>query len=286
MANDLVPTGKDIFHFDEKKENFETYGHENDILYWYASDLAVMLGYDNMKTFRTGPVGRAMTACNALDIPLDDSFIPAERIIDGEKVKDYKLSRFACYMVAMNGDVKKPQVAKAQAYFAALAEGFQKYFQAAESIERVIVRDEISDGEKTLVSTAKKAGVEHYAFFQNAGYRGMYNMNLSVLRIKKGVPNNRSPFDFMGKTELAANLFRVTQTEQRIKMTGAEGQKHLEKVAHDVGKKVRETMMQLSGTRPEELAPARDIREVHKELKSTNRGFKKLDSGKKKKKAG
>ncbi len=277
----LIPV--DVFHFDKKKESFEDYGQENDIFYWYASDLAVLLGYDNLKTFRTGPLGRAMTACNALDIPIDDSFIPVSRVKNGEEIKDYKLTRFACYMVAMNGDVKKPQVAKAQAYFAALAEGFQRYLQEAESIDRVIVREEISDGEKALCSTAKRAGVENYAFFQNEGYRGMYNMNLNALKVRKDVPKGRAIFDFMGKAELAANLFRITQTDERIKMTGAEGQKPLEKVAHEVGKKVRTTMIELSGTPPEKLPSAQDIREVHKELKNTHRGFKKLDSGKTKK---
>ena len=280
---DLVPANVDVFRFDDERGSFESYGSDNDVRHWRASDLATMLGYENFKTFKTGPLGRAMTACNAIEVPIDDNFIPVTRLKDGEEVRDYELTRFACYMIAMNGDATKPQVANAQAYFAALAEGFQRYIQQAESIDRVIVRDEISDGEKALVSTAKQAGATSYALFQNEGYRGMYNMNLNALKSRKGVPRGRAFFDFVGKTELAANLFRITQTAERVRMTGALGQKPLERIAHEVGRKVRKTMIELSGTHPEELSPAQDIKEVRRELKSTQKGFKKLDSGRKRK---
>jgi DNA-damage-inducible protein D len=128
-----------------------------------------------------------------------------------------------------------------------------------------------------LSGTAKRAGVVEYGLFQNAGYRGLYNMDLFQIRRAKGVPEGRSPLDFMGKTELAANLFRVTQTQEKIQMEGIRGQPALEKAAHQVGRKVRSTMIEISGRRPEDLPPAEDIKQVHKKLKSSHREIRKLD---------
>jgi DNA-damage-inducible protein D len=116
--------------------------------------------------------------------------------------------------------------------------------------------------------------------FQNSGYRGLYNMNLREIRRHKGVPDGRSPLDFMGKTELAANLFRVTQTEEKIRGEGIRGQPALEHTAEDVGRRVRRTMIEISGKRPENLPPAEDIKQVHKKLKSSHREIKKLDKPK------
>jgi len=271
---------KDVFHFDGQR-SFENFSHENDVLYWYASDLAEFLGYDNFKSFETGPLNRAMTALNSLNIPIYENITQFIKTTGNKDVVDYKLTRFACYIIAMNGNVKKPQVAKAQAYFAALAESFQRVLQAADNVERVAIRDDVGEISKTLSATAKTAGVESYGLFLNEGYRGMYNMNLKTLLKKKGVPKGRTPFDFMGKTELAANLFRVTQTESKIKADNIQGQKPLEAVAFHVGKKVRNTMIDISGIAPENLPPAEDIKTVHKELKQTHRGFKKLDTTKK-----
>lgn len=125
----------------------------------------------------------------------------------------------------------------------------------------------------------------NYAFFQSAGYRGLYNMDMGRLRNLKGVPKDRSPLDFMGKTELAANLFRVTQTEEKIRNENIRGQAPLEQAAETVGRKVRKTMIEISGSRPEALAPAQDIRKVHKDLQSSHREIKRLDQEKDKPKA-
>ena len=130
---------------------------------------------------------------------------------------------------------------------------------------------------------ASAHGVQNYAFFQNAGYRGMYNLDLAQIRAKKGVPAGRSPLDFMGKTGLAANLFRITQTDERIRNDDVRGQKPLERAAEHVGKAVRKTMMELSGTSAQSSPPAQDIHEVKKGLKRSQREYKKLDAPKKKK---
>jgi DNA-damage-inducible protein D len=222
-----------------------------------------------------------MVACDTLNIPIHDNFISVTRDVDGKQVLDYKMTRFACYLSAMNGDVKKPHVAAAQAYFVTISEAFSKSIQAQESVERVVIRSEVADQEKSLSSTVKTAGIENYAFFQNEGYRGLYNMNLKRVREIKNVPTNRSPLDFMGKQELAANLFRITQTEAKIKNSNISGQKPLERAAFSVGQEVRNTMKKISGQTPEMLPAVEDIQVVKKELKGTHKEFTKLDKPKK-----
>lgn len=181
-------------------------------------------------------------------------------------------------MIAMNGDVKKPQVAAAQVYFAALAETFNNRVEHADGIDRILIRREMTDGMKTLSSTASRHGVENYAFFLNAGYRGMYNMDLARLTAFKGVDGSKEMLlDRMGKDELAANLFRTTQTDAKIKNENLQGQPKLESAAEDVGKRVRQTMMEISGTAPEHLKVAPHIKEVTKRIKETSKKFKKLD---------
>ena len=145
-------------------------------------------------------------------------------------------------------------------------------------MDRLISRGEISEREVTLSRTAAAAGVESYPRFQNAGYRGMYNMDLADLKRVKQMPDpTRTLFDFMGKDELAANLFRLTLTEGRIKREGTRGQSNLEHVAQDVGRKVRNTMIDETGIRPEVLPIAPDMKLVKKGLKGTTRSFAAMD---------
>ncbi len=270
---DIFPT-QDLFHFNDEQESFEDFGHENGYRYWYARDLMKMLGYQSYDSFKKA-INKAMASCATLNISIMDNFIQDSREIDGKTHEDYKLSKFACYLTVMNGDVSKTKVAKAQAYFATLADAVQRYIKESEDIERVLVRDEISEHEKTLSSTAKQAGVQHYGMFKDNGYMGLYNMSLRKLKKVKGIPDKRTPLDFMGKTELAANLFRITQTEEKIKKESLRGQKSLENTAYNVGRTVRNTMKQLSGTKPEDLPVKQDIKKVKSDLKKTHKEFQK-----------
>ena len=264
------------FHLDSSQPGFESLAQQDGFKFWWASDLARMLGYASLDTFRKA-VNKAMIACDALGVPLLDNFIQARRTVDGHEQLDFKLSRFACYLTAMNGNVNNPLVAQAQAYFVSFAEACRLYLEQAGSVERVGLRAEISDHEKSLSGVAQDAGVLDYALFQNAGYRGLYNMDLAKLRELKQVPAGRSPLDFMAREELAANLFRVTQTEAKIRKENRRGQRALESAAEEVGRRVRRTMEEISGNRPEDLPPAEDIKQVRQRLKSAQRGFKKLD---------
>lgn len=256
---------------------FEQESRENGITTWSARKFAEYLGYKDYKTFFSSAINRAQQVCLSLEINVSEHF-RQETLLDqdGKERTDIRLSRFACYLAAMNGDPKKTEVAKAQAYFATFAEACRRYIHGTEHIERILIRDELSDHEKTLSSTAKQSGVTEYQFFQNAGYRGLYNMNFAQIKKLKQIPDKRSPLDFMGRDELAANLFRITQTDAKIKKEALYGQKTLEKAAEEVGRTVRKTMQKISGQRPEDLPTQEDIRTVKTGLKATSAGLLKV----------
>jgi DNA-damage-inducible protein D len=275
QLSDIVP------YFEQEGQIFESRGFSNGERHWYATDFMEMLGYDSMQAFDLA-INRAIGTCMTLGIPVPDNFEQITREIDGSSIRDYKFSRFACYLVAMNGDTRKPQVAQAQAYFAKVADAMRQY-QGGEEVQRVQIRDEVSGREKSLASTAKRAGVNQFGIFQNAGYRGMYNVDLSSLKRMKGLrDNSRSLLDFMGKRELAGNLFRLTETEAKLKSENIQGQKPAENVAFNVGRRVRSMMIENTGTRPELLPLTSDIKKVHKGLKQTAKELKIRDTTKKK----
>lgn len=268
--------------FDCEQPGFELHSRENGFTSWSARSLALFLGYKDYNAFFKSAINRAQQVCLSVGINLADHF-KQEPCPDanGKPLEDLRLSRFACYLCAMNGDPNKSAVAKAQVYFATFADACQRYMEQADQIERVLVRDEISDHEKSLSSEAKRAGVVEYHYFQNAGYRGLYNMNFSKLRELKKIPQGRSPLDFMGRDELAANLFRLTQTRAKIKNEGITGQKALEQTAESVGKAIRKTMHDISGQRPELLPVETDIKKVRTAIKATGRGLQNVDKKKK-----
>jgi DNA-damage-inducible protein D len=149
--------------------------------------------------------------------------------------------------------------------------------RSQEDVARIPIRAEVSDHEKMLVSTAKQAGIENYAFFQNSGYMGLYNMSAQRIREMKGLPEGKPLFDFMGAEELGANIFRITQTEAKIKRERIRGQRPLEAAAADIGRTVRNAIKEAGGTMPENLAPQTDINKIKSDLKKTNRIFGKSD---------
>lgn len=264
------------------KLTFEDFKNENGLTYWWASDLMQMLGYSNMKSFER-VINRATTALVSLNIPYYENIIAAPRIVDNKENKDFKLTRFACYMVVMNGDPKKREVALAQAYFAEQTRKFELYIENNEEIDRLVIRNELAEGNKSLASAAKNANVSDYAKFTNAGYLGMYNMMSWQLAKRRGVKKDKL-MDYMGRTELAANLFRVTQTEERIKSHNIKGQHNLEQTHYEVGKELREFINKNVGKAPEDLPIEKQIPSVKKDLRQGYRKMLKEDESKNKKK--
>lgn len=270
----------DIIYNPEGGElSFEDFKQENGFSYWWASDLMKMLGYPSMKAFQK-VLDRATKAFVSLNIPHYDNIIAVQRTVDGVVIQDFKLTRFACYMSVMNGDPKKPEVAQAQAYFAQQTRKFELYIQNNQQIDRLLIREELTEGNKSLNSTIKQAGVEDYAKFTNAGYLGLYNMYSWKLEKKRGIKKGKL-MDYMGRTELAANLFRITQAEERIKNKGIKGQDNLEQTHFQVGKEVREIIQKNVGKNPEDLPQEKQLPEVKKELKQGYKKMQKQDKSKK-----
>jgi DNA-damage-inducible protein D len=263
-----------VFHFNDGQRSFEDLGQPNGATHWREADVRESLGYDSKEGFRRA-LTRAKQACLTLGLQCEEHFTLQP---DGEHL----LTRFGCYLVAMNGDTRKPQVAAAQAYFAAIAETFQTHLEHADGIDRILIRSEVTDGHKSLCSTAKAHGVTNYAIFQDQGFLGMYNMCLQKLTRYKGVPDGERLVDRMSKTELAAHLFRLTQTDEKIKRDNIRGQHNVGRTARDVGQKVRKTMMDLSGNAPENLPISEHLKGVTKKLKGTSKKLKSIDRPKRK----
>lgn len=262
-----------LFHFNDNAPSFEDFGKDDGGRRWLADDLGRALGYRSSASF-AAVIRRAINACNTAGIDALDHF---ERVNitdeNGDTIRETRLSRFACYLAAMNADPKKPQVAAAQVYFSLLVDSVLEHHNEAEQVGRVARRGEISEREKSLGETAHRHGVRNYALFRNAGYRGLYNMNLAELKKKKAGDFfiSGSLLDYMGTTELAANLFRITQTDERIRNNGIHGQKNLEEAHEMVGRKVRKLMLEVGGTAPESLPLQNRISEAKKHIKQAQK---------------
>ncbi len=270
------------FQFD--LERFEDAARQNGIRYWIAHEFMTSLGYETWGSFQK-VINKAMASCAALNVQIQEVFIPDSFLEDGKEVPTFRLTRFACFLVTMHADSKKPQVAQAKTVLAAIADALVEQQIQQDSLERIEVREELKGGESIMSAVAHHAGLQstEFGIFKDAGFRGMYNLSLQQLIKRKGavVEKGRTLYDFMGKTELAANLFRVTQTAERIKNVGASGVTQLSNTAHEVGKEVRGIMLKSSGVAPENLPLEEDLTKVKGRLKSAAKEMKKLDAPKK-----
>lgn len=278
MSNLPLNTEDDV---NDQIISFEDFKNENGITYWWASDLALMLGYKDLKTF-TKSIDRATKALMALNIPHYENIIPFKRSKDDGEYQDFKLSRFACYLCVMNSNAKLPQVAQAQVYFAVQTRKFELHQQDQDQLGRIVIREDLASGNKQLAEIAKNANVENYANFQNAGYRGMYNTDAWQLAKKRNIEKGKL-IESMGATELAANLFRVTLTGERINNQGITGQANLERTHKEVGADVRNMVIKNTGKAPEQLPVQKQLNTVIKELKDDHKAMIKEDKPKKKK---
>lgn len=251
----------------KSKPSLDEFGFSEDgIMYWWASWYGKVLGYKSLRTFKS-PIQKAMQACATLNIETSENFIEAKRIENGKKIKDIKLTRFACYLIAMNADARKPIVARAQVYFADQVEKINLMLDGTKDLERLLIREEIKDGNLALNSAAGRAGVQDFRLFMNKGYLGLYNRNIRTVKKDKGVNEKENLYDYMSRTELAANLFRITMTEERLKRSNIYAESTAGAIHYKVGKDVRKMVKENTGKFPEELPAERRLSDVASDLR-------------------
>ncbi|MDQ6694337.1 MAG: DNA damage-inducible protein D [Chloroflexota bacterium] len=235
--------------------------------YWSARDLAPLLGYTNWQNFEVA-IKRGKTACEQVGQVVADHFIGASKMVGVgsgamRQVKDYSLSRFACYLIAQNGDPRKEEIAAAQAYFAVATRQNELQQLYDEQQKRLQLRERVSENNRKLAEAAQQAGVLSRSFgeFQNAGYRGLYGgLDVDGIKAQKGLGSSEEVLDRMGREELAANDFRITQTEGKLRNERIVGQSKAIQTHHEVGRKVREAIEEIGGTMPENLSPEPSIK--------------------------
>lgn len=248
--------------------------------FWSARDLYKSLGYTEYNKFIPA-IERAKEACKNSGQEIDLHFAQVSEPqksrnqygeIQGQILSDYLLSRYACYLIAQNGDSRKVEIAKAQTYFAIQTRKQEIQELQIEDNKRVFLRDEMKEHNKNLAKAAKKAGVINYANFQDYGYMGLYGgLRQKDIHFKKQLTKNEAILDHMGSEELAANLFRATQAEAKLKRENIFGQGNASQAHYDVGKKVRKTIEELGGTMPENLHTPENIKESKKRIKETTK---------------
>ena len=248
------------------QQTFENIKHvdENGTEFWYARELQKALEYTEYGKFLP-VIEKAIEACRKTGFDEGNHFAHVSemvRIGSGaeRKMDSYKLSRYACYLIVMNGDPRKEVIALGQTYFAVKTrqkEISDAATQLSEDEKRLAIRDEVTVRNKFLASSAKAAGVEtpvDYAVFQNRGYQGLYNgLGMKDIHKRKGLQKNEQILDHMGATELAANWFRITQTDDKLRRENVKGKEQANEIHYAVGKKVRQTIAELGGTMPENL---------------------------------
>lgn len=242
--------------------------------YWYAQDLQEILEYSEWRNF-SKIIEKAKTACKASGNAVFSEFVDVNKLVDvgaslQRTIQDIVLSRYACYLIAMNGDPRKEVIALAQTYFAVKTHEQEQLELPKEDSLRLQIRQDIKEHNISLAEAANQAGIKEpkdYAIFQNEGYKGLYGgLGVKQIHAKKGLKKSQKILDHMGSTELAANLFRATQTDEKLRREGIKGKENANKVHHDVGAKVRQTIKELGGTMPEDLdTPKKSIQQIKKE---------------------
>ena len=249
--------------------------NDHDAEYWSARDLQPLLGYSQWRRFEDA-VRRAITSCEQSGNNPEHHFAGAGKPITGGKgavqiVQDYQLSRFACYLIAQNGDPRKPEIAQAQKYFAIQTRRQELSEQLAADIERLELRKQTSEEFKALSGAAQQAGVQNRMFgiFHDAGYKGLYGgLGNDQIKARKGVPAKEQLMDRMNATELAANQFRMTQTRDKLAREGIRDQQQAIRAHEQVGQEVRSAIERIGGERPENIPAAEPIKGVEKRIRT------------------
>ena len=258
----------------EEIKHINEFGEE----FWYARELQKVLDYSEWRNFNL-VINKAIMACENSQNNRSDHFVDVNKTIAmpkgaSKKVEDFMLSRYACYLIVQNGDSRKSVIALGQTYFAVKTrqqELIDDYDRLSEEQKRLAIRNEIINHNKSLAEAADMAWVKtplEYAIFQNHGYMGLYGgLKAKDIHKKKGLTKSQKILDHMGSTELAANLFRATQTDEKLRRENIKGKAEANKTHYEVGKTVRKTIQELGGTMPEELpTPEKSVKAIEKEL--------------------
>ena len=260
---------------------FESIKHVNEFgeEFWYARELQIALEYKEWRNF-SKVIDKAKVACENSENPVDEHFVEVNKTIEMPKnaekdILDYELSRYACYLLVQNGDSRKKVIALGQTYFAVKTrqqELIDNFESLNEDKKRLAIRTEMKLHNKSLAEAAQMAGItepKEYAIFQNKGYQGLYGgLGQKEIHERKGLKKSQHILDHMGSTELAANLFRATQTDEKLRRENIIGKDAANQTHYEVGKKVRETIKELGGTMPEDLpTPSKSIKQIEREQK-------------------
>ena len=268
---------EDIKHIDE-------YGVE----FWYARELMPILQYSNWQNFEK-IIQKAKISCENSDIAVIDHFTDVNKMVQigsgaYRDQMDYKLTRYACYLIAQNGDNRKKVISLAQTYFAVQTRkqeiNEKEYGLLTEDEKRFYQRNLTRKGNYSLNQTAKKAGVKNFDKFHNSGYKGLYNGETADdIAKRKGLRYREDILDNMGSEELAANLFRITQTESKLKRDNIQTEGEANQAHYHIGRNIREVIEKNGGTMPEDLpTPKKSLKQLEKEknkqLQDKNDGIK------------
>lgn len=249
--------------------------------YWFGRNVSEFLNYKSWENF-DATVRRAVTACEGSGQSPLDHFHAVTKMVDiGSGAKrdraDWALTRYACYLIAMNGDSSKPEVAHAQTYFALQTRRHELQDELEGAEQRLDLRNRMTEANKELAEAAKDSGVQRFPAFQIAGYKGLYGgLTMSEIKATKGLDKDEQILDRMGSTELAANYFRATQTKDKLRRESTQGDKEARQTHHDVGQAVRQTIEGIGGTVPEDLPAEPPIKKIRSKVNQIRR----LDSGK------
>lgn len=263
----------------EEYKNFEKIKkiREDGTEYWNARELSEVLQYKKWENF-SKVIDRAKLACDNSGLSIQDHFPEVRKMVEigsntVRELLDYELSRYACYLIVQNGDPRKEVIALGQTYFAIQTrkQEVADYFnQLDEDNKRLVIRGDIKQWNQMLLEVAHNSGVittQEYAEFQNAGYMGLYGgLTVDDIHKKKNLSEKEKILDFMGSEELAANLFRITQTEAKLKRENVKTKQKANQTHYTVGKTVRKAIKDIGGTMPEDLPrPEKSIKQVEKE---------------------